>query len=142
MTKKKESDNRSLELIRELMQIHFMFGHDAELFRRKFLKKIQINSLKERGIIEVGCHLLDDMFQKKITEKNLNPGEIELYCLKKQGFLPEEIAVMLGFKSKQSVHVKQSRIKKKLKGTATPEVILILLLFYIGVYLTCMILLE
>ncbi len=70
--------------------------------------------------------------------KKLSKKDVEFCSLIRQGFSAEEITILLGLKSKRSVHVKQSRIKNKLgprrgylEAETTPEFVFAMLIMLI-----------
>ena len=48
-----------------------------------------------------------------------------MYTLIRQGFSAEELRVIYGMKSVNAIYVRQHRIKKKLKGTCDPEIVVV-----------------
>lgn len=130
-----QSDDGRLGFVKELARIAYAFRHDDEVFSKKVLEFINIDSLKEKGLVSIDEYCLNEEIRIALDENKLSEGEFDLCCLLQKGFSAEEIAAILGLKSKRSVHVKQSRLKKKLKGTALPEAILVMLIqcmiFYI-----------
>lgn len=122
------SDKR-LVLIRRLINLAYIYS-DKELFHQKFMDAISINSLKDSEVVGMG----DNALQICHTEK-LSDEEMEIYCLMRQGFTPQEMAVIYREKSLNAVYIKRHRLKKKLKGAASPEAVFVLLIqcliFYI-----------
>ena len=71
--------NKRLALIRWLIDLAYTYS-DKEVFYRKFLDAVNIESLKDLAIIETG----DNTLQISCEESD---DEIEMYCLMEQGFM-------------------------------------------------------
>ncbi len=99
------SDKR-LALIRRLIDLAYTYS-DKELFHQKFMEAININSLKDSEVVEMG----DNVLQISCTEK-LSDDEMEMYCLMEQGFTAQEIAVIYKEKSLNAVYIKRHRLKE------------------------------
>ena len=137
--------NQESTFVRDLIQIASSFGHDKELFHKKVFEIINIDSLRERGIIQIEEALLDESSRAVLQNNRLSDREFALCCLKQQGFSADEIKVMFGLKNIRSIYVKFSRLKKKMKdlllktgsldGAALPEAILVMLILCIIILL-------
>ena len=114
--------NKRLELIRRLIDLAYTYS-DKELFYQKFIETVHITSLKDSEVVNIGDHAL-----QLPCENELSDDEVEMYCLMQQGFTPQEIAVIYKEKSVNAVYIKRHRLKKKLKGAASPEVVLVMLI--------------
>jgi len=123
----KPNDER-LGFIKELARIAYTFGHDDGVFRKKVFEFINIDSLKEKNVLSLDENSTNEEIRIAINNNKLSKKEVELCGLLQQGFTADEITVILGLKNVRSVHVKQSRIKKKLKGEASPEIVLAMLI--------------
>ena len=126
----KPNDER-LGFIKELAQIAYAFGHDDGVFRKKVFEFINIDSLKEKEVFCLNENSMNEEIWIAINDNKLSKKEVELCGLLQQGFTADEITVILGLKNIRSVHVKQSRIKKKLRGEASPEIVLVMLILCI-----------
>ena len=113
--------DRRLALIRRLIYLAYTCT-DKELFYKKFMKTVNIDSLKDSELVKISDYALQIP-----DDKNLSDEEIEILCLMQQGFAPQEIAVIYREKSVNAVYIKQHRIKRKLKGAATPEIVWVML---------------
>lgn len=130
-----DSNDRHKGFIKELIRIAFVFGHDKNLFHKKVFEAFNVNSLKEKGIVQIEEDLLEEDLRNALNEHKLSEKEFELCCLLAQGFSPDEITVMLGLKNSRSVYVKQSRINKKLKAEASQEIMFVMLVLSIITYM-------
>lgn len=136
----KPREEDQLGFVKELARIVYAFGHDEGVFRKKVFEIMHIDSLKEKEIVRIGKNALNDDLRSALEDKKLSKKEVELCCLIEQGFSADEIAAILGLKNSRSVHVKQSRIKKKLKGgtlpgSAQPEAVLVMLIASLIAYI-------
>ncbi len=118
MRKNDDEENRSLQqlaLIRKLITLASVYRDDKAVFYDKFVEAVNVRSLEEHGVVEIGEHVLDR--EEVILLKNAHaPGkQIELRCLQKQGFKAKEMSVILGLKHPDSIHVKLCRLRRRLK---------------------------
>lgn len=130
-----DQSDRQKGFIKELIQIAFTFGHDKDLFHKKVFEAFRVNSLREKEVILIEDSVLSEELRVAINDHKLSDREYVLCCLLAQGFSPDEIAVMLGLKNSHTVRVKQWRINRKLKASASPEVVWAMLCFSIIAYL-------
>lgn len=103
-----------LALIRELINLAFLYGHDTDLFYRKFIQTVGISSLKEKHIFEIPEEVSENAEQLALREKRLSEEEIEMCNLEKCGFTDEELCILYGYKNKNSIYVRRYRINRKL----------------------------
>jgi len=113
--------DRRLALIRQLIELAYTYC-DKELFYKKFMEAVSINSLKDSRIVVVDDHDLGPTAGKRLTE-----NEAVMYSLMRQGFTPREITVICREKSINTVYLKQHRLKKKLGGRVLPEIVSVML---------------
>lgn len=121
-----QTDEKSkLALIRRLISLAYLYSDNGKFYRR-FTECINIASLRDHGIIEIN---------NTTGEMLLSKNELELYSLMQYGFTPQEISVILGEKDVNNVYVKQCRLRKKLKGAAMPERVLVMFIVACIIYL-------
>ncbi len=130
----KESEE-PIGFVKELIRIVYAFGGNKDLFHKKVIEVLDVNSLKEKGIVQIEDGVLSERLRRALNEKKLSEKEYVLCCLWEQGFSPKEITLMLGLKNNRSVYVKQSRIKKKLRGEAAPQAVFVLLMISVTAYI-------
>ncbi|MDR2936463.1 MAG: hypothetical protein LBU80_03870 [Rikenellaceae bacterium] len=137
----KDFSHRRLALIRELIGLAFLYGHDTELFYRRFIQAVGIRSLKEKQIIGIPEEVLENAEQLALREGRLSEAEIEMCSLEKCGFTDEELCILYGYKNKNSIYVKRCRINRKLnrklEGYVDFETLLFGTLFLIVLCLAC-----
>ncbi len=113
-----------LMFIRKLIDLAYSYGHDKELFYRKFVETIDLPTLKKHEIVEIGEHALDRDEKAVLRNPRFSTKEVELRCLEKQGFNQREMSIILGMKNPGSIRVKLHRLHKKLNreidGVANP----------------------
>lgn len=124
-----------IELLKQITEICSKFGHNKDLFFRKISEIIRINALKEKQIIQIEESDFDGDIREAIKNKRLSKSDLDMLFLMKQGFLYEEISVILGYKNVNSVYAKRSRLKNKLKGSGTIEVFVVMLITTLLIYL-------
>lgn len=131
--------DHNIELLRQITGICSRFGHNKDLFFRKISEIIRINSLKEKEIIHIRESEFDRDIQEAIKNNKLSKSDMDLLFLMQQGFLYEEISVILGYKNVNSVYAKHSRLKNKLKGCVTGDalagVFIVTLIIYLALVL-------
>lgn len=125
------ADEARLAFIREIAQIAFNYGHDNALFRKKVFEVLSVDSLVEKDVVKMEESILEEDMREALKERKLSDKEFELCCLLEHGFSKEELTVILGLNNTNSIEVKKSRIKKKVKGEATPEAVLVMLIMSI-----------
>lgn len=116
--------------MRKLIDLSYRYSGNKELFYKKFTEVIHIDELKRLQIIETGAI---ETGHKNIDK--LNPQEREMYSLMCHGFSAQEINVICKHKSINLTYVKKYRIRKKLKGTVSSEILLVMLITTILLYL-------
>lgn len=130
MQKNTSAPKELLSLIRKLIDLSYRHSGNKELFYRKFTEVIHIDELKRLHIIEPGA-----IESKHKNIDKLNPQEREMYSLMCSGFSAQEINVICKHKSINLTYVKKYRIRKKLKGAVSSEILLIMLIITIFLYL-------
>lgn len=121
--------DQRLIMIRRLIELAYTYS-DKEIFYDKFIETVSIDSLKNSDILRIDAHAPNIP-----TEKELTVDEVEMYSLMQQGFTPQEISVIYREKSVNAVYIKRHRLKKKLKGAASPEIVLVMLVLCLIAYL-------
>ena len=101
--------------VQKLIKLAFKFGNNKELFYERFVESVDVDTLKEYQIIDVDI-------PPELTEK-----EAELYSLIKAGFTPEELCVIYGTKNLNAIYIKRHRLNKKLKGSCSVEILVVIL---------------
>lgn len=119
-----------VNIIRSLISLTCKYSSNKELFFKKIMDIIHVDELKRLHIIDT-----DTMDCGDINIDKLNPEERVVYSLMDYGFTAQEINVICRHKSINSTYVKQYRIRKKLKGAASPEAVLVLLITCVFIYL-------
>lgn len=107
--------------LQKLIKLAFTFETNKDLFYEKFVATIDVEALKEYGIIEVDS-----------TNPELTPQEAELYSLIEAGFTPEELCVIYKKKNLNSIYIKRHRLNKKLKGSCSLEVLEVMVFLMSG----------
>lgn len=125
MKPKKQSGNE-LKFIRQFIKLAHTYENDKEVFYDKCVKLVQMESLKKHHVIDNSCSELSEEVFKIMDEKKLTKREKDFYLLSLLGFEPCELTVILGYKRMESVYVQQSRINGKLRGSALPEVLVVM----------------
>lgn len=127
--------DHNIELLKHITGVCSKFGHNKDLFFQKISEIIRINSLKEKQIIKIKETEFDSDIQEAIKNNKLSKSDTDLLFLMKQGFLYEEISVIMGYKNVNSVYKKRSRLKNKLKGSVTVEALTGMFIAALIVYL-------
>lgn len=105
---------RRLKLLQDILDICYNYDYDLGKLKTHLYKMLNINSIKERQII--------DFEQHKDAIRNLNthlsPTELDLHCLLCNNFSPRELRVVFNHKHPESIYNRISRIKQKFKQKA------------------------
>ncbi len=108
-----------LALIRKLISLAHVYEHDKELFYKKFVETVDTSTLRKHEVIE-----MVGQDQNNLPTSSIEPKDVELFCLKEQGFTTEELCVIFGLKNPNSLYVKLHKLRKKLNqkvnGSASP----------------------
>ncbi len=122
-----------LALIRKLISLAHVYEHDKELFYKKFVETVDTSTLRKHEVFEMVFPNQNNLPTSSIEQK-----DVELFCLKEQGFTTEELCVILGLKNPNSLYVKLHKLRKKMKqpldGSIMPEVLILLIILMIGLY--------
>lgn len=135
MSRSMTTSHQRFLFIRKLISLAFIYGHDTDLFHKKFVEMVNIKTLKRRQIIHPMNFIPNDEFIESLKDKGLTEWEIEICCLTELGFTAQELCVIYGLKNINSIYVKRHRIKKKLKGEASPEAALVILVLSLITYM-------
>ncbi len=101
-----------MSLVREMIDMAYVYEGDTDTFYRKFLEKISRESLKERGIIEPESLLLTPKYNRMCSE--LRGDDAELWALLQAGFTTRELKMIYGHTNINSMYVKINRLKGRL----------------------------
>ncbi len=106
-----------VSLMREFIDLAYIYGDCPERFYGKFVEKVSVDSLRKRGIIKPETLLRKPKYHRMCNE--LRYKDAELWTLLMIGFTPREIMVVYGIKNINSVYVKihrlRGRLNKKMK---------------------------
>lgn len=121
----------STALVKKLIRLAFVYGYDPEIFFRRFMEAVHIDSLREFLLIDSGNREemdgLPESQSGEIPADKLTREERELLNLIEQGFSAQELAVIYGVDNPNAVYVKRYRINKKMKGACEVEILLVVL---------------
>lgn len=104
---------RLMLLIRNLIDMAFIYDEDCEKFYRKFLEEVSVESLSRRGIIDPDALLRTPHYNKAC--KGMKRSDAELWTLIKAGFTSRELMVIYGLTNINSVYIKRNRLKSRLQ---------------------------
>ncbi len=112
MTDNSQQPGQFMLLIREMIDMAYVYESDTDKFYQKFREKISVESLRDRGIIEPDMLLHKPHYHRMCSE--LKREDAELWALLKAGFKTRELMVIYGHTNINSVYVKINRLRKRL----------------------------
>ncbi len=99
-------------LVREMIDLAYLYGSDTDKFYRKFIETINVKSLQQRGVIDPDVLLHTPKYNLMCSE--LKKEDAELWTLLKAGFTTRELMMVYGHTNINSVYVKVNRLRKRL----------------------------
>ncbi len=112
---KKKQTLRSVQLmllVREMIDMAYLYEGDSEKFYCKFIEIIHVKSLRERGVIDPDMLLQTPRYNRMCRE--LKCDDAELWALLKAGFTTRELMMIYGHTNINSIYVKVNRLRKRL----------------------------
>jgi hypothetical protein len=100
-------------LVREMIEMAYLYEGDTDKFYRKFMETINIKSLREHGLIDPDMLLHSPRYNRMCSE--LKGEDAELWALREAGFTTRELKMVYGHTNINSVYVKVNRLKKRLE---------------------------
>ncbi len=99
-------------LLREMIDMAYVYECDREKFYYKFLEKISVESLRERGIIDPEAVSRQPRYN--LMCGRLKREDAELWALMEIGFTARELTIIYGHTNSGSIYVKVARLRKRL----------------------------
>lgn len=106
-----ELAERRLKLLQDILDICYNYDYDLEKLKKHLYKILDINSMKERQIIDFEQHRTAVIN----LGTRLSPTEVDLHCLLCYNFSPRELRIVFNHKHHESIYNRISRIKRKFK---------------------------
>lgn len=109
-----------MQLLRRLLNLAYVYGYNPELFMNKFREEVNISHLHYCDVI---CNY-DDQKQLTLMAARKDPLKNQdalLFILLNKGFTPQELSVIYGMASCNSIYVRCSRIRKRYRMVKTEE---------------------
>ncbi|WP_295940241.1 hypothetical protein [uncultured Alistipes sp.] len=101
-----------MQLLRKLLDLAYVYGSNPPLFLKRFREEVNINHLNCYDVI---CDYADQqqIDAMKLRNLSIKDQDILLCILLNKGFTPQELSVIYGTASCNSIYVRCSRIRKQ-----------------------------
>lgn len=104
--------DRLVTILRDLIDQALVYDEDPGKFYRKFLETVNIESLRERGIIDPEALLRTPRFNPMY--RMMTRSDVEILALSKAGFSNRELKVIYNLSNINSIYIKRHRAKTRL----------------------------